>query len=108
MSELYTVLADPENAEIFTLIAIILLSFAYLSFLWGNANRLGNEFSTFQWGIVYTLGAIIFGCCVIILGKFVFPQNIDYIMGLFGISTVLHYITVRCQEVVLAMLRALM
>lgn len=108
MAELYTILADRENGEIFTLIGIILLCCMYVSILWGNTGRLGNELTNIQWIQVYALGFTIFLCCVIILGKFVFPQNIELFMGLFGIDKALQYVSIRFQEIVLSILRVLM
>ncbi len=108
MSELYSIVANPENGEIFTLLLIILLSFSYASFVWGNAKRLGNDLTTFQWGQVYTLGLVIFICGVTIFGKFIFPENAEALLALLRLEGILRYLTVNFQTIALAIIRALM
>lgn len=108
MVELYNILANPENGEIFTLITVALLCFAYLSFVWGNNQRLGNDLTTFEWGQIYILGIIVFLCGVTVFGKFIFPENIDLFLGMFGLDSALNYLTVRFQAIVLGILRAMM
>ncbi|NCB38728.1 MAG: hypothetical protein EOM80_08160 [Erysipelotrichia bacterium] len=108
MHELYAIIADPENGEILTLLAIGLLSFFYLSFIWGNGKRLNNELTTFEWGQIYAFGLVVFLCLVIIFGKFFFAQNVDALLDLLGAGPILGYFTVRFQMIILAILRSMM
>ena len=107
MSLLYSLIADPEWAEIFTLLTIGLLAFGYMSFIWGNAKQQNIRLSTFDWGIIYTMGFITFICGTITMGKFAFPQNASSILETLGLDGILRYLTVRYQTLLLSLIRPL-
>lgn len=107
MLSIYTLVADPEWAEIFTLLTLAMLSLGWLSFMWANAKKLNKKFSTFELGLVYFLGFIFFLCGVTIFGKFVVPQNADSLIEMIGMDRALRYCTAKLQFVLLALLRPL-
>jgi hypothetical protein len=108
MFELYSIVANPENSEIFTLLLIVLLCFSYMSFVWGNAKRLGNDLTTFQWGQVYGFGLVLFICAASAFGKLFFPANAEALLSMLRLDGILRYLTVQFQTVALAIIRALM
>ncbi len=108
MSLLYALVTNRGDAEILTMILIIMCSFAYLSFIWGTAKKLGNDMTNFEWLQVYFLGTTMFICGTAILGKMVSPSNADAILGFLGLDYVLSYLTNIFQIFATAALRAIM
>ena len=107
MYTIYSLIADPEWAEIATLLILGLTALGYLSFVWGNAHRLNTRLTNFQWAKVYILGFFVFFCGIIIFGKFIVPENTDSLMQTLGTDYVLEWITSYVQAVLLAILRPL-
>jgi hypothetical protein len=102
---IYSLVADPEWAEILTLLFIGLVSLAWLSFIWGNAKRQNQRLTTFDWGGIYVLGFLAFFCGGIILGKFIVPKNADSLLEILGIDYVLEFVTRHFQAFLLAIIR---
>lgn len=108
MHQLYSLIADPEWAEIITLLTVGLLALAWLSFIWGNSKRLNTRLSGFDWASIYALGLLVFLCGVILLGKFIVPQNAKSLLETMRLDKVLSYITIRYQMLLLSILRPLL
>jgi hypothetical protein len=108
MFSIYTFIADPEWAEILTLITMGLLAFAWMSFIWGNAKRLNKRISTFDTGLIYLLGIFTFLCGVIALGKFIVPKNADSLLETLRIYQPLRYITIKFQAILLSIIRPML
>lgn len=108
MQGLYSLIADPEWAEIITLLTIAGISLGWLSFTWGNAKRQNIRLSTFQWAFIYTLGVITFLSGIIILGKFIVPANASSLLETLRVDGILSYLTVRLQMILLSILRPLL
>lgn len=108
MSVLYALVSNQADAEILTMILIIICSFAYLSFIWGTAKKLGTDMTNFEWLQVYFLGTTMFICGTSILGKMVAPSSADAILGFLGLDNVLTYLTKIFQIFAMAALKAVM
>ena len=108
MSSLFTFVASYQNAEYLTIITIGLAILAYLSFIWGNANRLNVRLTLFQWTQIYVLGTMLFLCSVILLGKLIVPDNADSLLDLLHLNGFLHKATLQYQQVLLAILRPIL
>ena len=108
MNDIYLFVLQLENAEILTLIALCIGSFAWMSFIWSNASQKGLKMTTFQWGQIYSLGMLVFLCGVMILGKIFFRENSDKLLDTLYVSAPLTYLTRHFQSVLLTFIRALM
>jgi hypothetical protein len=108
MLSIYTLIADPEWAEILTLALLFLLSLAWMSFIWGNATRLATRLSPIQWGTIYALGLFCFLSGVIILGKFIVPRNASSLLETLRLEAPLRYLTLKFQQITLSLLRPLL
>lgn len=102
---LYSLIADPEWAEILTLVTISLLCLAYASFVWGNAKQQNKRLSTGEWTMVYGLGMISFLSGILVFGKFVVPQNVDSLLETLRLDQALKYITQKFQAILISIIR---
>ena len=107
MTELYIIVQNQENAEIITMLSIILLCVAYLSHVWKLAGLTGRRFDTWEWIQVYFFGIIIFLCSVCSFAKLVFPDNADKLLQLLYLEDTLLYITKQYQTLLLKIIRAM-
>ncbi|MFZ5950226.1 MAG: hypothetical protein ACOYXC_05955 [Candidatus Rifleibacteriota bacterium] len=108
MNSLYALIADPEWAEILTLLTVGGIALAWLSFIWGNAKQQNIRLTTFDWGCIYALGFVTFMCGVIILGNFIVPANAKSLLETLHLDGILRYLTVRFQTLLLSLLRPLL
>ncbi|MBR4571132.1 MAG: hypothetical protein IKO19_10790 [Candidatus Riflebacteria bacterium] len=107
MVELYGIVANTDNAEIITMLSIILLCVAYVAHIWKLAGLTGRRFDTWEWIQVYFFGTIIFLCSVCSFAKLVLPDNADQLLKLLYLDDILKYITVRYQTLLLKIIRAM-
>ncbi len=107
MIELYGIVANIDNAEIITMLSIILLCVAYVAHIWKLAGLTGRRFNSWEWIQVYFFGTIIFLCSVCSFAKLVLPDNADQLLKLLYLEDILKYITVRYQTLLLKIIRAM-
>lgn len=108
MQSLYSLIADPEWAEILTLLTLGGLALAWLSFIWGNSKKQNTRLSNFDWGLIYFLGVITFLCGVIVLGKFIVPANASSLLETLRLDGIIRYLTIKLQTLLLGILRPLL
>lgn len=108
MNDVYLFVLQLENAEILTLIALCVGSFALLSFIWSNAHQKGLRMTTFQWTQIYSLGTVTFLSGVMVLGKLAFRENSDKLLDLLYLSDPLSFLTRHFQSILLTFIRAMM
>ena len=101
MMELWNIVANIDNAQIITMLSIILLCVAYVSHIWKLAGLTGRRFDTWEWIQVYFFGIIIFLCSVCSFAKLVFPENADNLLELLYLKDTLLYITKQYQTLLL-------
>lgn len=107
MTELYIIVANYENAEIITMLSIIILCVAYLAHIWKLAGLTGRRFSTWEWIQVYFFGIIIFLCSVCSFAKLVFPENAEKLLQLLYLEDTLKFLTKKYQGLLLAIINSL-
>ncbi|HNS08948.1 MAG TPA: hypothetical protein PKN29_04560 [Candidatus Ozemobacteraceae bacterium] len=108
MMTLYSIVATPDYAEFLTLIMVILVCTGYISFMYGNAQRLGNDLSGFETMLVYVLGTLIFVSGTTIFGKLFFPANAESLLNLLYLKEPLNSLTLNFQIFLLTVLKAMM
>jgi hypothetical protein len=107
MIELYGIVSNIDNAEIITMLSIILLCVAYVAHIWKLAGLTGRRFDTWEWIQVYFFGTIIFLCSVCSFAKLVYPDNADKLLQLLYLEDTLLYITRQYQTLLLKIIRAM-
>ena len=107
MTELYIIVQNQENAEIITMLSIIILCVAYLAHVWKLAGLTGRRFSTWEWMQVYFFGIIIFLCSVCSFAKLVFPENAEKLLQLLYLEDTLLYITKQYQTLLLKIIHSM-
>ena len=107
MMELWNIVANIDNAQIITMLSIILLCVAYVSHIWRLAGLTGRRFDTWEWIQVYFFGIIIFLCSVCSFAKLVFPENADNLLELLYLKDTLLYITKQYQTLLLKIIRTM-
>lgn len=107
MMELWNIVANIDNAQIITMLSIILLCVAYVSHIWKLAGLTGRRFDTWEWIQVYFFGIIIFLCSVCSFAKLVFPENADNLLELLYLKDTLLYITKQYQTLLLKIIRTM-
>lgn len=105
MYQLYTLVADPDWAEIITLLVLGGATLAWLSFIWGNAKMENRRLGTFECVFITLLGLNTFFCMALILGKFIVPANVSDLLETLRIDGILRYLTVKLQTLLLSLLR---
>lgn len=108
MHELYRLISDPWIGELLTIITMGLLCLGYLSFVWGNSQRLNTQPSTLSWAQIYFFGLMVFLLGATLLGKLIVPRNTDELLNMVGLNDLLHYVTVRFQMFMQSLLRLFM
>ncbi|HOI91123.1 MAG TPA: hypothetical protein PLK28_11485 [Candidatus Rifleibacterium sp.] len=108
MMTLYSIVATPDYAELLTLTMVILVCVGYISFLYGNAQRLGNDLSGFETTLVYLLGTLVFVSGTTIFGKLFFPANAESLLNLLYLKEPLNSLTQHFQIFLLTVLKMLM
>ena len=108
MMTLYSIVATPDYAELLTLTMVILVCVGYISFLYGNAQRLGNDLSGFETALVYLLGTLVFVSGTTIFGKLFFPANAESLLNLLYLKEPLNSLTQHFQIFLLTVLKMLM
>ena len=107
MIELYGIVANIDNAEIITMLSIIILCVAYLAHIWKLAGLTGRRFSTWEWMQVYFFGTIIFLCSVCSFAKLVFPENAEKLLQLLYLEDTLNFLTKKYQSILLAIINSM-
>lgn len=101
-------IASYENAELLTIITFGLICLSWLSFIWGNANRLNVRLTLFQWSQIYVLGTLVFLSVIIVLGKFIVPDNVDKLLDLLHVNGILRSATLKYQQLLLAIIKPML
>lgn len=103
---LYGIVSDPDNAQIITMLGIILLGIAYIAHIWKLAGLTGRRFSTWEWIQVYFFGIIVFLCGAISFAKLAFPQNAQKLLELLYLKDILEYLTKKVQTLLLTIIKS--
>lgn len=107
MVELYGIVADIDNAEILTMISIILVCVFFLVRVWKIAGLTGRRFTSWEWFQIYTFSITIFICGVVTFAKLLYPDNADKLLSLLHLDGVLLVLARTFQTVLLKIIRAL-
>lgn len=107
MVELYGIVADIDNAEILTMISIILICVFFLYRVWKIAGLTGRRFTSWEWFQVYTFSITIFICGVVTFAKLLYPSNADQLLALLHLDGVLLLLAKTLQTVLLKIIRAM-
>jgi len=108
MMTLYSIIASPENAELLTLIMVVLICAGYISFVLSNAKKLDKDLSSFETVLVYTLGILAFVSGATVFGKLFFPANAESLLELLYLKEPLKSLTQSFQLILLTALKSMM
>lgn len=105
MSQLYGIISNYDNAELITVLTIVIFSVAYLIHLWKNVGLLGRRFTTWEWCLVYFFGGVAFIGMAYSFAKLVFPERADSLMALLHADVLLRNLTVKYRDLLLSIIR---
>lgn len=108
MLELYGIVANIDNAELITMLCIILLGIAYIAHIWKLAGLTGRRFTTWEWIQVYFFGTLVFLCGLTSFAKLLFPENAQKLLELLCLDGVLTYLAKHLQTLLLSIIKTML
>lgn len=108
MLELYGIVANIDNAEIITLLGIILFCALCMAHLWKIAGLTGRRFTTVEWIRIYFYSILIFLSGVVTFAKLFFPENAEKLLEILHLNRLLQYIATKVQILLLSIIRLML
>ena len=104
MAELYKLFSDASTAETFTILFFGMIFLGVTLYKQDIIKTLNKRPTGFDKALIYTSAGITLFCGILLFGKFLFPDNVDSLLKMLGLSDFLKSAAFTLQSFVLGIL----
>lgn len=108
MAELYKLCSDPSTAETLTILFFGLLFLCVALYKHNIMQQLNQRPTGFDKTLLYSSIGISLFCGILLFGKMLFPDNVDSLLVMLGLSDFVKSAAFTMQTVLLAIIALLM